>query len=90
VRYLKRQIIEFKENTEDEVQTFYHALSMKSGLREQQSKDSQGMTVKPRQLDNTALIGQTKLMLRVAKARGIDVKSLIDEEYTPVKKLDAD
>lgn len=63
---------------------------MKSGLREQQSKDSQGMTVKPRQLDNTALISQTKLMLRVAKARGIDVKSLIDEEYTPVKKLDAD
>jgi len=29
-------------------------------------------------------------MLRIAKARGIDVKSLIDEEYKPVKKLDAD
>lgn len=29
-------------------------------------------------------------MLRIAKTRGIDVKSLIDEEYTPVKVLDAD
>ena len=82
--------MEYNENSEDDIQSFYHAMSMKEGLREQQMKDKQTMTVKPRQLDDKALTAQTRLMLRVAKQRGINVKSLIDEEYTPVKKLDAD
>lgn len=63
---------------------------MKQALRDQQAKDTANMTVKPRMLDDSALINQTRLMLRVAKSRGINVKSLIDEEYTSVKTLDAD
>ena len=46
------------------------------------------LRVKTRNLET--LKNQTRLWLRIAKSRGVDVKSLLDEEYNPVKQLDLD
>ena len=45
--------------------------------------------MKARELPEEDLTIQTRIWLRIAKARGVDVNSLIDAEYNPIKKLDA-
>ena len=63
---------------------------MKNKLREKQAEERKRLEVQARELPEEDLTVQTRIWLRIAKARGVDVKSLIDEEYNPVKKLDAD
>lgn len=63
---------------------------MDDSLKEKQKMEAERLEVKKRDLPLEQLKNQTRLWLRIAKSRGVDVKSLLDEEFNPVKQLDLD
>jgi hypothetical protein len=63
---------------------------MDDSLKEKQRMEADRLLVKTRDLPLETLKNQTRLWLRIAKARGVDVKGLLDEEYNPIKQLDLD
>ena len=48
--FLKKNIISFKESTEDDIQSFYHALAMDESLREKRNKEAERLLVKTREM----------------------------------------
>lgn len=41
-------------------------------------------------MDDKEFANQCKIMLRIARARGIPVQTLLGEEYKPIKKIETD
>lgn len=68
----------------------YHAIGMRDSLKTRQKKESERLTVKARDMPVEQVEQQTKIWLRIAKQRGIQVNSLIDQEYKATKQLDRD
>jgi len=46
--------------------------------------------VNPQTLDDQEFANQCKIMLRIARARGIPVQTLLGSEYKPIKKIETD
>lgn len=90
LRYFRKNLLEFKLPTDDEVQSLYHAIGMRDSLKQRQKKESEKLMVKTRDMPTEHVEQQTKIWLRIAKERGIQVESLIDQEYEPTKALDRD
>jgi len=63
---------------------------MRDSLRDKQTQEANRLLVNPRDLPRDQLEVQTKIWLRIAKQRGINVEKLIDKEYKQVKSLDCD
>lgn len=49
-RYFKKVIIEFNPNSFDQVQSLYHAISMRDSVRQRNQKEAERLKVKPREL----------------------------------------
>lgn len=63
---------------------------MRDSLHQRQKKEADKLTVKARELNNDQVEQQTKLWLRIAKSRGVNVQALVDHEYEKTKLLDRD
>lgn len=77
-RYFRKNIFEFSKPEPEEIQSLYHAIGMRDSVHQRQKKESEKLTVKSRELTTEAVEQQTKLWLRIAKARGVNVKGLVD------------
>ena len=49
-QYLRKYILSFKESTEDDIQSFYHAVTMDDSLKEKQRMEADRLRVKTRDL----------------------------------------
>lgn len=66
----------------------YHAIGMRDSLHQRQRKEAEKLTVKKRELTTEQVEQQTKLWLRIAKQRGVNVQALVDPEYKPSIMMD--
>lgn len=55
---------------------------MNQSIIDKQQKETERLTLKYRPLSVEYVKNQAKLYLRMTKARGIDVQTLVDEEYS--------
>lgn len=91
LRYFQRQINEFRMPINAEFEQFRQALVQKDTLRKEQADESARLkVVNPQKLTDEEVENQCKIMLRIAKARGIAVQSLIGSEYGAIKKIETD
>lgn len=90
VQYLRKKIVKFNVSTEDELQIFNHAVAMNESLMAKKKESAKKLTIQEPSMTLEYVTNQTKLYLRIAKARGINTKDLVDEVYSEAKKLDAD
>ena len=59
-------------------------------MRQQQTKLREDLQIEAPQLSKGQLTNQCRIMLRLARQRGIDVQRLIGDEYNQVKVDDRD
>jgi hypothetical protein len=60
-------------------------------LRKEQADETARLTVvNPQHLDDKQFTHHCKIMLRIARARGIAVQSLLGEEYKQIKQDEKD
>lgn len=90
VQYLRKKIVKFNVSSEDELQIFNHAVAMNESLMAKKKESAKKLTIQEPSMTLEYVTNQTKLYLRIAKARGINTKDLVDEVYSEAKKLDAD
>lgn len=89
-RYFRKYIVEYERPSSEQTQRLYHAIGLRDSQKERKSKEAEKLKVKERALTDEAVTTQTKMWLRIAKARNIKVETLIDPEYAGVKDLDRD
>ena len=59
-------------------------------MRAQQHKQHEELQIEKPEISEKQLTNQCRIMLRMARARGIDVQKLIGDEYKQVKVDDRD
>jgi len=66
------------------------ALSAKDEMRANQSKQREDLKIEKPQVNDSGFTNQCRIMLRMARQRGVDVQKLIGDEYRRVKVDDRD
>lgn len=69
---------------------FMVALSAKDEMRANQAKQRDDLTIEKPHVNDAGFTKQCRIMLRMARQRGIDVQKLIGDEYRRVKVDDRD
>ena len=87
-KYLRKKIVKFNLSTSEELQIFNHAVAMYDSLAAKKKETLKKLTVQQPSLEYVT--NQTRLFLRIARAKGIDMHKLVDEVYQEAKKIDAD
>ena len=88
--YLKKNIVEYPLPTEKELEKFAAAITAKDDMRKQQAKLNDDLKIEKPEMSDTQFRNQCRIMLRIARQRGIDVQKLIGDEYQQVKVDDVD
>ena len=88
--FLWRNIIQYKIPTEQEVQSFDNALKLKQDMRAGQAAVSKRLKIEPHVLPEDRNALQNAIWLRIAQKRGVNVQSLLAEEYNQIKVIDRD
>lgn len=88
--FLWRNIIEYKDPNENQLEKFENAVNQKEKMRQDQQKTKKDLMVQPNELTDDQFKNQCKIWLRIARKRGIDVQKLIGDEYKQVKLDDKD
>lgn len=87
-QFIWRNIIQFKIPTEAQLQSFNQALIQKQEMRLSQQTVSKKLKIEPRVLNDERNELQNSIMLRIAQKRGINVQTLLAEEYNQIKIID--
>jgi len=88
--YLKKNILEYPVPTETELEKFAAAITAKDDMRNQQAKLNKELKIEKPQVSDSQIKNKCRIMLRMARQRGIDVQKLIGDEYKQVKVDDRD
>ena len=73
-RFMWKNILEYNLPSEEDMASFRQALVQKDTLRAEQADETARLKiVNPQKLDNMEFANQCKLMLRIARSRGIPV-----------------
>lgn len=76
--------------TDSDVEKFLEAIQAKDDMRAQQAKQREDLKIEKPAITEAAFAKQCRIMLRMARQRGIDVQKLIGDEYRQVKVNDRD
>lgn len=71
--------------TDDDVETFESACGQKQEMRDKQTEQSNKLKLVGPEVTDDTLTTQCKIMLRIAKSRGINVQKLLGDEYKQIK-----
>jgi hypothetical protein len=82
--------VQYKIPTEQELTSFENAIHMKEELRANQAEMSRKLKIEPRTLNEGRTATQNNILLRIARKRGVNVQSLLAEEYSQIKVIDKD
>ena len=89
-KYLRKKIVKYNLSTSEELQIFNHAVAMYDSLTAKKKEKMEKLTVQQPSMSLEYVTNQTRLFLRIARAKGIDMNKLVDQVYSEAKKLDAD
>lgn len=89
-RFLWRNIIEYSVPSDDDVEVFENACKQKDDMRDKQNEVSQKLKLEGPKVSDDQFTTQCKIMLRIARQRGINVQQLLADDYTQIKLDDRD